>query len=229
MGGNPIESHFVVKQTGDAIKPGVPRGVAATRGAFTDRVRVWWPPVWGASRYQVWRASAATGPASLLATVATFEYDDRNASPGATFFYHVRALNSTGRSAPSARASGFAAPAPDLVVGSVTNPPPAAGAGTGFLVTDTTRNSGTAGAAASTTRYYLSRNAVKDARLSARRSIPGLTAGTRSRGEIMVTIPADLAPASYFLIACADDTRLVAESRESNNCRASTAAVTVAP
>jgi hypothetical protein len=231
-GGQPIESHFVVKQIGARIKPGVPREVAATRGAFADRIRVWWPPVWGAAAYEVWRASSPTGPTSLVATVRKPEYDDRSARSGGTFFYRVRARNSAGRSGPSGRASGFAARAPDLVVTSVTNPPAAAAAGASFAVSDTVRNSGTADAAASRTRYFLSLDAIKggtDRRLGGGRSVPGLPAGSHSQAETTVSVPADVAPGSYFLIACADDTRAVTESRESNNCRASSTAMAVSP
>jgi hypothetical protein len=108
IGGNPVQAHFVVKQTGAVLPPGVPEGVTATRGLFADRVRVGWTPVWGAAAYQVRRAPSATDPALLLATVTTLEHADPTAAAGTVFFYEVRAVNDAGTSASSARASGFA-------------------------------------------------------------------------------------------------------------------------
>jgi subtilase family serine protease len=45
---------------------------------------------------------------------------------------------------------------------------------------------------------------------------------------VTVTIPTATAPGTYLLLACADDTKLVVESDEGNNCRASASAVIVA-
>src|SRR5262249_56195105 len=41
-------------------------------------------------------------------------------------------------------------------------------------------------------------------------------------------LPAATAPGTYFLLACSDDAKVVAEGDETNNCRASAATVTVA-
>jgi len=42
-----------------------------------------------------------------------------------------------------------------------------------------------------------------------------------------VTIPSTIAPGTYVLLACADDTGLIAEGIETNNCRASATSVAV--
>ena len=57
--------------------------------------------------------------------------------------------------------------------------------------------------------------------------MPQLGAGATSRGTVTVTIPAGTPAGTYRLLACADDRRVVAESNETNNCRASTTTVKV--
>ena len=94
-------------------------------------------------------------------------------------------------------------------------------------MTDTVRNAGPAASGPSTTRYYLSLDAVKsagDTRLTGSRGVPALAAGASHSGTVTVTIPAATALSTYFLLACADDLGAVAESNEGNNCIASAAA-----
>jgi glucose/arabinose dehydrogenase/subtilase family serine protease len=118
----------------------------------------------------------------------------------------------------------------DLVIDGITNPPPIAAAGTTFGVTDTTTNVGFAAAGASTTRFYLSVDAIKgtaDTLLTAVRSVPELDAGLSSTGATTVTIPASIASGPYLLLACADDRTAVPEADETNNCRASSTSMIV--
>jgi subtilase family serine protease len=119
---------------------------------------------------------------------------------------------------------------PDLVESAVSDPPVAVPVGTGFAVTDTALNQGTGIAAISTTRYYLSADTSKgssDLLLTGSRSVPSLAPGTSSAGTASVTVPAGAAAGLYYLLACADDTSLVTESSNSNNCRASILRVSV--
>jgi len=51
--------------------------------------------------------------------------------------------------------------------------------------------------------------------------------GATSTGTINVTVPASSTAGTYRLLACADDTALVIESDETNNCRASTGTIQV--
>ncbi len=123
-----------------------------------------------------------------------------------------------------------AAGAPDLVETAVSDPPVSATVGGSFTASDTVQNIGTGSAAASVTRYYLSTDTLRNAGdilLAGTRSVPALAAGASSPGTAAVTIPSGTAPATYFLLACADDTGLVAESNETNNCRASANTVVV--
>ena len=122
---------------------------------------------------------------------------------------------------------------PDLAETAVTTNPPAPvrAPGTTFAVTDTVQNRGPAASGSSTTRYYLSIDAVKsagDTLLTGNRAVPALTAGASHSGTVTVTIPTTTPLNIYFLLACADDLSQVAEADESGNCVASpTAAVTV--
>ena len=119
---------------------------------------------------------------------------------------------------------------PDLIISALSDPPATANAGTSFNVTDTTANTGTVSAGASTTRYRFSLDANitnTDPLLSGTRSVPALAAGADSVGTVVVTIPNSLAPGTYFLGACADDFKVVSESNETNNCRASATTIQV--
>src|SRR5206468_2078794 len=87
------------------------------------------------------------------------------------------------------------------------------------------------GATASTTRYYLSSDPQKsggDALLTGSRSVPALAAGGESEGKaITLTIPSTMPIGTYYLLACADDTAVVIEVEEGNNCIASPTPVQV--
>jgi subtilase family serine protease len=119
---------------------------------------------------------------------------------------------------------------PDLIEDTVANPPATAAPGTTISVTDTVKNQGLVAAAASTTRYYLSLNTVKDAAdalLPGSRAVPALAPGAIHNGTVTVTIPVDTPLNTYYLIACADNLNIVVETNEGNNCTASTGTVTV--
>jgi hypothetical protein len=55
------------------------------------------------------------------------------------------------------------------------------------------------------------------------------TASGTSTGTVTVTVPAGTAPKTYHLFACADDTNLVKEPNEIDNCTTPNALVTVTP
>jgi glucose/arabinose dehydrogenase/subtilase family serine protease len=121
---------------------------------------------------------------------------------------------------------------PDLIVYSLTNPPATTAPGQSFTVTDLTRNDGNYNAAASTTRFFLSMDATKDAGdilLGGTRSIPSLAPLASSSGTKTVTVPTTTPVGSYRLLACADDLNKVTETQESNNCSAAATLVTVQP
>ena len=109
---------------------------------------------------------------------------------------------------------------PDLVVSAI-SAPSAVGAGDTMTVTETTRNQGTTGAAASTTRFYLSDNFAVDpgdVPLGGR-AVPALGAGVSDTGVTSVTLPDDTPSGTYYVLAMADGDEVVDETQESNNVR----------
>lgn len=113
---------------------------------------------------------------------------------------------------------------PDLAETGVSQPLATVADGTSFPVTDTVQNIGSVTAAASKTRYYLSSTKSKTGAhlLTGSRSVPSLAPGATSSGTVTVTVPAGLPSGTYFLLTCSDDTLVVPEVNESNNCTAST-------
>ncbi len=102
-----------------------------------------------------------------------------------------------------------------------------------ITASDNTRNQGLVTAGPSSTRYYLSLDAVKsssDKPLTGSRAVAGLLTGAASQGSAQVTVPLDTTPGTYYLVACADASSAITELSETNNCTASASpAVTVTP
>lgn len=119
--------------------------------------------------------------------------------------------------------------AADLAVTMLSNPPAVAVPGTAIQVTDIVRNQSGFAAGTSRTQYYLSVDASKNAgdKLLGGRTVPALAPGGESPGTATVTIPTNTLLGSYFVLVCADDTGLLLESDETDNCRASATPVQV--
>ena len=121
---------------------------------------------------------------------------------------------------------------PDLVIASVSGPSPAV-RGTSIQVSATVKNKTSFNATATfRVQYYLSLDWLKnggDRLLTGYRTVAGLAAGMSSPATTSVTIPAATPTGDYFLLVCADDTFLVMERNETNNCRASAAKLKVTP
>ena len=119
---------------------------------------------------------------------------------------------------------------PDLTETAVSNPPATIAAGSFFSVTDTVQNVGNGASGGSSTRFYLSADSARDGTdtlLSGARAMGNLAVGGTSTGTISVTVPTASAPGTFYVLACADDTSLVIESDETNNCLASTSTIQV--
>jgi hypothetical protein len=106
------------------LPPPPPSPVSATDGTYTDKVRVSWGAVSGATSYYVYRGSSASGAYSQInqgtATAQTY-YDDRTASASGThYWYRVRAYKGGQYSSVSAPDEGWR--------GTGTPPPPPGGA-----------------------------------------------------------------------------------------------------
>jgi hypothetical protein len=81
-------------------------------------------------------------------------------------------------------------------------------------------------------RYYLSADTVRDAGdrlLSGNHAVPALAVGAQVTRRATPVVPSNMALGIYFLLACADDTLLVIEGDEGNNCLASTTQITINP
>jgi subtilase family serine protease len=156
-------------------------------------------------------ATTAVGAYYLLACA-----DDLGAIPETNESNNCRASAGTVQVTPASA---------DLVVSSVEDPSANTLSGGSFRVTDITRNVGAANAGASTTRFYLSLDAIRDAGdilLSGARWIPPLAPGAFSTDTVTVFIPSGTPAGTYYVLACADDLGVVAETNESNNCVAAT-------
>jgi subtilase family serine protease len=121
--------------------------------------------------------------------------------------------------------------ASDLKQISVTDPPTTVVIGASFSVRDTVQNASSLAIAVSTlTHYFLSTDPIKngsDVLLAGSRTVPPLAGGISSTSNATVTVAASTPLGLYYLLACADDQQILAESNESNNCAASVTRVQV--
>ena len=85
-----------------------PQGVVASKGTFSDRVRVTWDEVAGATVYIVYRASTADGVYEEIGSTSATMFDDMGIVPGTVYWYRVRACNDGGCSPLSPEDFGYA-------------------------------------------------------------------------------------------------------------------------
>jgi hypothetical protein len=150
--------------------------------------------------------------------------------PSGRYQLHARATDDDGMTGDSAMIA-IEVGLPELRETSLANPPVVAVPGAKFTTSDTVSNSGPVLAAASSVRFYLSLDALRntgDVLLAGTRAVDVLEANATSPGTQTVTIPATTKPGTYRLLGCADDLRRVPESDETNNCRAAAASILVA-
>ena len=132
------------------------------------------------------------------------------------------------QAAPATRARAL----PDLTVSAVSDSPSAIVVGTPFTITATTTNAGKRPAPVSVTRFYVSTDAVlgpSDVALSGELAVGKLKKHHSRTASVALTLGALPAAGTYSLLACADDTKLVAEADEADNCRASAGTVSFGP
>lgn len=88
--------------------PSIPGGVQASDGTYTSHVHISWTSVSYATSYQVFRAESSTGTKTQIGTPTGPEYSDMSAAQGVTYWYWVKACNSSGCSNFSSGDSGYA-------------------------------------------------------------------------------------------------------------------------
>lgn len=127
-------------------------------------------------------------------------------------------------------ATAAAAQKPNLVPSPPGSPPAAQTPGGSFSILVAVRNRGAAGARASRTGFYLSKDRKKskdDAKIGTAR-LAKLRQGRRATRTVPLSIPTSVPDGSYFLLACADDGSALREKSEKDNCAATKAPVRVA-
>ena len=127
------------------------------------------------------------------------------------------------------RASGQVRVGPDLAVATVSAPSAAAPGGT-ISVSDTTKNQGGGTAAESTTRFYWSANNSLEAsdQIIGSRTVQVLAPNASASFTTTLTVPANAAAGTYYVIALSDAATQIPETYENNNTRAS-AGIKVGP
>jgi len=125
---------------------------------------------------------------------------------------------------------------PNLRAGCCLNIPASISPGTNFTVTYSVSNPALASAGASVTRFYLSRDTIispgsgpfaLDTLLNTTQNVGALAAGATTLASVTLNIPATVGTGTYYLGVCADDTKLVLESNELDNCQASSTTMQV--
>jgi hypothetical protein len=119
---------------------------------------------------------------------------------------------------------------PDLRQTDVSTAAAFASPGGKIVVSDTVDNPSTLTIVASTTRYYLSPDTVKnagDVLLTGKRGIPELSPDEVSVANATLTLPLSIPNGMYHVFACADDLLKIKEVNETNNCAASSTTVLV--
>jgi len=143
--------------------PLAPTGVAASDGAYPDRVRVAWTAPAGATSYEVWRNTSNNATtAALKGSPTSSPYDDLTAVPGTTYYYWLKSKNSAGTSGFSSADSGYA----KLTVPAV----PTGVAASDGTYTDRVRVTWTASTGA--TSYEVWRNTANNAATASKVSSP---------------------------------------------------------
>ena len=106
-------SDFSLPVTGyRQLPPDAPTGLSASKGTFTDKVRLTWNASPRAAAYEVW--TVAPTPLCLSDNVSAASYDHTAAAAGVEYWYVVRAKNAAGVSPFSEHDKGYrlAIPAP---------------------------------------------------------------------------------------------------------------------
>ena len=90
------------------VLPASPANVSASDGIYTDRIRVTWSSVAGASGYDIYRRSCSNCTAYKIGSSSTTTYDDMaSLSPLCSYYYFVKATSPWGSSYSSSQNLGY--------------------------------------------------------------------------------------------------------------------------
>jgi hypothetical protein len=162
--------------------------------------------------------SQVSGPGTVTFGGASLEDTTASFSQSGTYVLRLTADDGALSSSDDVKIILNPASNADLTITSL-SAPSKTGAGSTISVTDTTKNAGSGSAGTSTTNFYLSNNKAFDAgdlRLGSR-PVASLAAGEKQTGATSITIPKDQTTGSYYIIAVADATDAVLETKETNN------------
>ncbi|MBZ0168992.1 hypothetical protein MELA_00863 [Candidatus Methylomirabilis lanthanidiphila] len=111
---------------------------------------------------------------------------------------------------------------PDLIVSAV-SAPPSTSPGATIVVSGTIKNQGKASSKAFSVAYYLSPSAssTSGAAVLGTQNVSGLAAGASVALSNSFTVPASTTSGTFYVVGVADSTKVISESNESNNARAS--------
>lgn len=175
-------------------------------------IRLTWSASAGADAYEIYRNGEFL--VGNLTTQTSFD-NDANITPGATYSYFVRAVNSAGTTDSNTQTVTAAVEGcevepeegADLVITELTVTPNAAEPGSAVTVTFNVTNQGDAPSAASVTRIRITDDATDVTTsdpLLAELNTPPLPATESLAYTQIVTLPADLIDGDYFLWVIAD-------------------------
>jgi len=114
---NDYWSFFVDTPAPPTDGPDVPSGLSATDGAFLDKVTIAWNTVSGATHYELYRSTSASGTYSMIRNTGRTSYDDTDVDTCKLYWYKVKACNASGCSRLSSSDFGFAGSMPNVPSG----------------------------------------------------------------------------------------------------------------
>lgn len=112
-----VRSAVAAKLSGtpaDTSPPTAPANLKATAGAARHSIALSWTASTdtggsGVARYEIYRATRASGPFSLLATTSSTAYTNTGLSRQHTYWYYVRAVDGAGNRGPNSNTVSFTA------------------------------------------------------------------------------------------------------------------------
>jgi hypothetical protein len=219
--GNTATAGFTVTVVRDAAPPSISIATPAANATYAQ----------GAAVKAAYTCTDALSAVALCAGPVAAGQNIDTAAAGPHSFT-VNAKDSLGNATSATVSYTVAAPVagPDLVVAALTLSTARIQRGHDVRVDVTTRNQGTARSGESSTRFYLAAGPVRTPQsllLHERQEVPALAPGSGARWVDSVEIDDRTPPGTYYVVACADDRGDVAESDESNNCRASATPIEV--